>query len=159
MKKGLTLGGEQALTEVLNPLQAELQLTVDLEATTAKRYGLKLENELGEYLSVAFNPLSGNLEVDRTHSRQDKFEENFFKRVHTVPLEFQKQSLELQILIDAASIEVFVDGGARVYSGIFFPTKDYQSLSLFAEAGKWHLEKLAGFDLAGIWERERDPTP
>ena len=60
--------------------QTELDLTINLKETTAKSFGVKLQNDLGENIIIKFDKKEGKIVVDRTNSRKDKFSDDFFKK-------------------------------------------------------------------------------
>jgi fructan beta-fructosidase len=131
--------------------QTELAFTVDLKKTTANSFGIKLQNDLGEHLLVNFNKEKGTLEVDRTNSSKDKFSEDFFKNIHSAPLDFGKKNMDVRIIIDAASIEIFINDGELNFTSIFFPTKNFETISYFAKNGNWNIKNAKVYPLKSIW--------
>ncbi|SDZ68476.1 levanbiose-producing levanase [Evansella caseinilytica] len=51
------------------------------------------------------------------------------------PFDTSKQQVQLKILVDKTSIEVFVDDGQFTHSNLIFPRADDQGITLFTEGG------------------------
>lgn len=131
--------------------QAEVDLTIDLQKTTASSVGLTLENDLGESVNISIDTRSSELIVDRTQSRKAQFSPDFFKQKHRAPIDLDRELLHLQVLIDVASVEIFVNEGEASFTSIFFPTEDFNQLSLVTEDGTCHISQAAVYPLASIW--------
>ena len=72
---------------------------------------------------------------------------------HTAALKPRKGRIELQILIDKASIEIFGnDGVMYMPMGMILPD-DNKSLELFVKNGEIHLNTLNVFELKPIWKK------
>ncbi len=132
--------------------QAELNLTVDLKKTTANSFGIKLQNGVGENLLIQFDKKAGKMFVDRTNSGKDKFSEAFYKNVHAAPIDFDKAELDIQLIIDAASIEIFINDGALNFTSIFFPSEDFNTMALLANNGSCTIKNGAIYPLNGVWD-------
>jgi fructan beta-fructosidase len=134
-----------------DPSQCELDLLVDLEKTTANQFGMELSNELGERVIITIDKEKNVLTVDRTESSKNKFSEEFYHKVHTAPITLGEHDLDLTIFLDASSLEIFADNGVLNFTDIFFPTKKFNSLSLFSNNGELVLKKGDIYSLKGIW--------
>ncbi|SOE23615.1 fructan beta-fructosidase [Spirosomataceae bacterium TFI 002] len=162
-KEFLALRGETTTLDVMNiteekllegnfkASQSELNFTIDLKKTTANTFGLKLQNDLGENLLVKFDKTKGKMYVDRSNSSKEKFSEDFFKKDHSAPINFGKEKLNVRMIIDAASIEIFINEGEVSFTSIFFPTKKFDTMSLFAEKGTWSINNTKIYALNSIW--------
>ena len=142
---------EKVLEGNFSASQTELELLVDLKKTTANSFGLKLQNDLGEHVSIKFDKGAGKMFVDRTNSRKDKFSEAFYKNVHAAPIDFGKEKMDIRLIIDAASIEIFIDNGALNFTSIFFPSEKFNNISLLANDGVFSLDKAEIYPLKSIW--------
>jgi len=70
-------------------------MTIDLKQTTAKSFGIKLQNGVGENLLIQFDKEDGKMFVDRTNAGKDKFSDAFYKNVHAAPIDFTKAELDI----------------------------------------------------------------
>lgn len=64
--------------------------------------------------------------------------------------------LQLEILLDRSSIEVFVNGGRVVLSSCIAPLKDAENLVLYTSGGELLVENLDIFTMKSIWETEKE---
>ncbi len=144
---------EMVLDGLFSASQSELNLTVDLNKTTAKSFGIKLENDVGEYLLVKFNNSEGTMYVDRTNSRKNKFSDEFFKNIHSAPIDFEAEKMNIRLIIDAGSIEIFINDGAVSFTSIFFPSKVFDTISLFANDGTCTIINSKIYSLNSIWNK------
>ncbi|MEM6320873.1 MAG: glycoside hydrolase family 32 protein [Bacteroidota bacterium] len=147
----LNITDQQKLNGTLAATPSELEIEVDLTKTTASTFGLELKNDKGENLMVTFHPQEGAMLVDRTNSSRDKFSDDFFKSVHSAPVNFNAETLQLQVYIDIASIEIFVNDGELCFTEIFFPTVPFDNLSFFAKEGTCAVNRSSFYALKSIW--------
>ena len=148
----MSITKEKALDGSFSASQCELDLNVDLMNTSATSFGLRLSNDLGETLLVKFDKTDGRMYVDRTNSSKNKFSKEFYEKVHFAPIDFGKDKMELRLIIDAASIEIFINEGELSFTSIFFPTNNYDSISLFANEGAWSISESKIYSLKGVWK-------
>ena len=147
----LNITEEKVLEGSFSASQAELDLTIDLKQTTANTYGIKLQNGVGEYLLIQFDKKKGKMFVDRTNAGKDKFSDEFFKNVHSAPIDFNQEKMDVRLIIDAASIEIFINDGALNFTSIFFPSEDFNTISLLASNGIFSISNGEIYALNGIW--------
>jgi fructan beta-fructosidase len=114
-------------------LQHSMELTFELNKSTASEVGFVLSNDLNEKLVVGFDLKNNKCYVDRTNSGKKDFSK-VFAAVHKADYAFGDK-LTMKVLIDRASMELFVDEGKLAMTEIFFPNKDFDKISLF-EKGK-----------------------
>ncbi len=150
----LEISNERLLKEFQKVTQAEMVVNVDLRKTDSDSFGIKLSNDLGENLVIEFDKTTNQMSVDRTNSNVAKFSEEFYGKVHRAPVDLSTETLELQIFIDVASVEIFVNEGELCFTGIFFPTKDFESISLFSKNGKCNISESKFYSLNSIWNTE-----
>ena len=148
----LSITEEKILEGPFSTSQSEIELTVDLEQSTANSFGIKLSNSLGENLSIKFNKVAGQMFVDRTNSRKNKFSDEFFKNIHSAPIDFDKDRMDIRLIIDVASIEIFINDGAISFTSIFFPTEKFDALALFAENGNCQFNNTKIYALDSAWQ-------
>ena len=151
----LSIVGEQDIAGQFAPSRCELLLQTDLEATTAALFGLTLSNGAGERLILGLDRENNQIWIDRRDSGPTGFSADFFRGPHTAPLEMDGSEMDLRILLDAASIEVFAVEGRLNITEIFFPSEPFDTLTIWAEGGSWQLRSGEVFALDGIWEKPR----
>jgi fructan beta-fructosidase len=77
-------------------------------------------NEVNERIQIGLDGPANELFVDRTQAGSHTFSATF-AGVHRAPRASSSATLELMVFLDAASLEVFADGGTTCMTEIFFP--------------------------------------
>ena len=103
----------------------ELQLTWDLTASNAERYGISLATGLSIYVDNQSNRLF----LERSYP------EFKIEGVRSVPLS-DTGTLSLQIFIDRSSVEVFVNNGEYCLSSRIYPDEKQKNIAVFANHGR-----------------------
>ena len=125
---------------------ARLSLTSDkLEPFT-----ITLSNDLGEKVVIGYDKASNHYFIDRTNSGKVSFEKGFAAR-HTAPRFSSKDNVDLTLIIDNASVELFADNGLSVMTEIFFPNTPYTNIALNA-ADNFQIKTLQYNKLTSIWK-------
>ncbi len=131
----------------------EMKLTLD--AGTADDFGVKVRTGGDEQTRIGYDTGSETLYVDRTLSGEVDFHERF-ATISEAPLQLNDGSLELHILVDWSSVEVFADGGRKVFTTRIFPNSDSQGIALYSEGGEATLNDLDFWSLNSIWEQVKN---
>jgi len=105
-------------------------IRADIDLGQASRIGIKIRGESLEY-SV----------TDRRLSCLGQ----------SAPLDLIKDSLQLQILVDRSSLEVFANGGRISMSTCFLPRQRENPIELSAQGGPANIRKLTVHSLRSIW--------
>lgn len=120
---------------------------VDLTSATRKLYGparLKIKfnkltdiavtvsNSLHQKLVIGFDRNKNQYFVDRTQSGKVDFQKDFAAK-HTAPRFVNNQPIDLTLIIDNASVELFADNGSTVMTAVFFPDKNYTDIKIDAK--------------------------
>ncbi|MGW7640320.1 glycoside hydrolase family 32 protein [Streptomyces decoyicus] len=128
--------------------EVEAELTA---ADGAQRFGLEVRVGNGHRTRVGYDVGSGELYVDRTASGVINFDENF-PGVHRAPLTLPEDGkLQLHILVDASSVEVFAQGGRVCLTDQIFPGAEDTALQAFADGGTARIEELVARKLRSAW--------
>ena len=126
-----------------------IPLRLNLELNEVESFSLTLSNDLGEKLVVGYDKGLKQYFIDRTHSGKTDFQKDFAAR-HVAPRLIDHQKMDLSIIVDESSIELFADGGLSVMTSIFFPGKPYNHLEI--ENGKnLVFRKFEYIGMQSIW--------
>ncbi|MCJ8007574.1 glycoside hydrolase family 32 protein [Lederbergia wuyishanensis] len=98
-------------------------------------------------VEILFDRKSSELNIDRRKSGNVSFSEEF-PSVDTMPLQ---EIYDFEIIIDCASIEIFLNGGSSVMTEILFPNEDYTSLQVSVKDGNATLKNVSVYKLNSIW--------
>ena len=120
---------------------AEFKLTAQ-----AEHFGFRIRAGSGEATTIYYSAITKTLTIDRSHSGQVDFHENF-PGIHSAALSPINEKIRLQIFVDTSSVEIFANGGLLVFTECIFPAERSQGLELFVEGGEVFLESLDIFHL------------
>lgn len=109
---------------------AQLTLTSD----SLESFSVVLSNKAGEKILIGYDKTRNDYFIDRTASGKIDFEKGFAAR-HTAPRLAVDGRLHLTVLIDAASVELFADGGLSVMTAIYFPHENFTDIRLVSANG------------------------
>ncbi len=126
---------------------ARLQLTSD----QLKDFTLTLSNDAGEKVIVGYDKAGNNYYLDRTTSGKVSFEKGFAAK-HTAPRFSGKSNMDMTLIIDQSSIELFADNGLTVMTQIFFPNAPYNKLTL-QSTDHFMVKSLQFNSLKSIWTK------
>lgn len=108
-----------------------LEATFRLEGTTATRFGIRVYGGSGAPVSIGYDLVREELYVEGVYAWQTAGS----TAAQVVPMTLRHGLLQLQILVDTASVEVFADGGRVVLTNQVFPDSECAGVELFAEGG------------------------
>jgi fructan beta-fructosidase len=115
------------LTEKTGKHDGPATLTINADKITD--FSITLSNEQGQKIIAGYDKSGNNYFIDRTASGKINFEKGFAAR-HTAPRLSGKEGIDLVLVIDNASIELFADNGLTVMTGIFFPDKPFSKITV-----------------------------
>ena len=136
-----------ALNNRIGKLEGPLKLS--LNSDKIEDFSVTLSNDAGEKVIIGYDKAAGNYFIDRTSSGKVSFQRGFAGR-HTAPRLAAKEAMDMTLIIDDASVELFADGGLSVMTSIFFPNTPYNHLSLQA-ADNFKISSLQYNKLKSIW--------
>jgi fructan beta-fructosidase len=87
--------------------------------------------------------------IDRTHSGKIDFEKSFAGKV-VAPRISDKKGIDITLVMDEASIELFADKGLSVLTNVFFPGKGFNKTEMQSEH-LLRLQKMEYTPYKSIW--------
>ncbi|MDU1847884.1 MAG: glycoside hydrolase family 32 protein [Niallia nealsonii] len=114
-----------------------LEIILSLKNMNANKYGLTIEHTDSQYTTITIYAKENVLYLSREKSGVVDFSDNFPK-LQRIRLKDSNQ-LQLRIIIDSSSLELFIDGGEQALTSLIFPDKVSKRIALFAEEGKVNL--------------------
>lgn len=124
---------------------------INLHFAEAKDFSFLLSNDLGEELIIGYDKNNNQYFIDRAKSGKIDFQKDFADR-HVAPRLTGNTSMNISLVLDASSVELFADEGLAVMSSVFFPNKTFNQLHLQSSDGLL-LKKLEYIKLKSIWEQ------
>jgi fructan beta-fructosidase len=129
----------------------ELELELESADGTPLDVALELSNAQGNRYQIGCNTASRQYYADRRQSGKQAFSEKFAGNVATAPRISDDKIVRLRFFLDAASAELFADGGATVMTDVFFPESTFTKLRLLTKKGKIRLIRAQAYTLKRIW--------
>ncbi len=123
---------------VLNLQEQELYVSaIDLTASLRNAGGvtIALENGKGQQLVAGYDALQGKLFIDRTKAGLSDFDSTF-ARIHSMDVPKLVDQVELQLIVDKSSVEVYFNKGRGVMTDLCFPDAGWNTLRFSTPAGK-----------------------
>lgn len=128
----------------------ELKLNQNSEFGDSNDFGLKISNSDNEYVLAGYDASLQKVYVDRSHSGNTDFSPKFTGKLYA-PVKIENGILKLHLFIDLTSIELFAQDGQTVMSDIFFPTQNFDKISLYANHGHIRIVSCKVYQLKSIW--------
>ncbi|HXA43923.1 MAG TPA: glycoside hydrolase family 32 protein [Candidatus Angelobacter sp.] len=100
---------------------------------------------------IGINRNDGTVFVDRRHSGNVSFNPKF-PGVYSAPLPVRGGAVKLHVFVDACSVEVFVNGGERVFTFLAFPPPESRAVALFAGNPRAKIDSIKAWTLNSSWK-------
>jgi fructan beta-fructosidase len=151
------LSGINEIEEIRNFTDAQYEIRLTFKLSNGSQFGLAsdigfiLGNSIGQKVVAGYNTADNYIYVDRKQSGKSEFSD-MFAGIHTATMnQDPAELLTMHAFVDKASIELFVNQGARLMTEVFFPDEDFNQLRLFASNGNVKLESAIIYQLRSIW--------
>lgn len=132
-------------------------LTFELEATLQpgieRSAGFRIRTAKDEFLEVGYDRHFAGVYVDRNKSGNVSFHDSFAGR-HTAPARLIDGSIELRIIVDRSTIEVFINDGESVISDRFFPTTRQPVIEAFVGGPSAQIVDVILHRQKSVWNRD-----
>jgi fructan beta-fructosidase len=114
---------KKAFTEIMSK-ENVIPNRIDLKEMKAVDFEIILSNTFNEKLVVGYHADKKQFYIDRTKAGVSNFNDGF-AAVAVAPRHSFATNMDLSILLDKTSIELFADGGRTVMTTLFFPVNPY----------------------------------
>lgn len=128
---------------------AKVPCRIDLATEAAKSFTVTLSNKKGEAVVIGYDKGANEYFIDRTQSGKKDFNKDFAAK-HKAPRFSKSANMNLSLLIDLSSVELFADDGLSVMTALFFPNEPYDKIQVQSTEGIV-FKKLAYTPLKSIW--------
>ena len=156
MDSEIIIVNSEVVSEDVQPLgnATKTELTFDLNATTANKFGFELVNIEGEVYQFGYDKDRSILFSNRIYAGEHSFSDDFGKVLHIAPYTTDKGLMTFEVYLDRASVEVFVNNGERVVTELVFPSAPFTSASVFFTEGDAEVVALKNTPLKSIWSNQ-----
>jgi len=125
------INSEEEKTFAVDQSSVEIVLTIDNH--NAKQFGIVLSHTERKKTVLSIDTETNRLTLDRRNSGQITFSENF-SNYQELNLHATNQ-VNLRIIVDSSSIEVFINEGTYALTSLIYPDKVCEEIALFAFGG------------------------
>ncbi|MCB0372685.1 MAG: glycoside hydrolase family 32 protein [Muricauda sp.] len=149
LMEGFTVGAHQTESRRIEGLnQSSLLLT-----SGSKDFSITLKNKLGETVAMSMDSKKNQFALDRRNSGQVDFQEAFGNKIHIAPTHLlEGDSVEVKILVDQSSIEIFVNGGLLTMTEQLFPNAPFDTLIIENKDQKTEIEVSNVKKMESVWQ-------
>lgn len=115
------------LTSKIGKLSGPVKL--EMSASQIENFKITFYNLLGDKLILGYDKVTNNYYIDRTVAGKVDFEKRFAAK-HTAARISKNANLQLTMVLDNSSIELFADNGLSVMTEIFFSAQPLNSIRI-----------------------------
>lgn len=146
--------GEVSLLQNVDDKNGMYEIELEIIKPSEGRVELEFFNSAGDLLKVGYDVDQNEYYIDRLTAGTNEFSDKFSSR-HVAPCEYVPDTLDMHLILDVSSIELFADGGKTVMTDLFFPRGIFSDAVL--KTDQWPLKVFRGrvYGLKGIWQQER----
>ena len=101
-------------------------------------YTFSFFNHIGDSLKFGINNKEKFFFLDRTKSGNLSFSDKFAPIISIAPIKEEFKNIDIRVLLDKTSIEIFYNNGETVMTEIFFPQKPIEAFAVKSE--KFNIE-------------------
>ena len=124
--------------------------TIDI----AQKYGIKLKNKKGEFISIGYDNVDKFFYIDRMNAF-GKMTSKSFATKHSVQYRVDILLVKWRLIIDKSSVEFFADDYKLAMTDTFYPSDDFDTIELFTDIGSINLKSGSITELHPIWENKK----
>lgn len=144
---------EKTIDKLLNENPGAFELTMTIQPNTSDTFGFGFINTKGEHLSFTFDlALNKLLMIDRKEAGNSSFNDKFATEIEA-PL-VRKDEYHVRLLVDKASVELFIDDGEIVSTNLIFPCEIFNTMTFFTPKGIWTAKDIQVYPLKSAMKRQ-----
>jgi fructan beta-fructosidase len=128
-----------------------LPCRLDLSLDKRSQFQVVLSNDKGENLVIGYDKTNNQYFIDRSRSGKIDFQKDFAGK-HVAPRFVKDEKMNMTLVLDVASVELFADDGLSVMTEIFFPTVPFNKMEIQSEETPV-IKKLDYAAMKSIWDK------
>lgn len=121
---------------------SKLDIQFTMKNLKKDNYTFSLSNSSNNKISFGINKKDKYFFIDRRQSGDLSFSDVFAKQISKAPFTEDFDKMDVRVIIDKTSIEVFYNNGKTVMTEIFFPEKPMETFSVTKENFDFTIENL-----------------
>ncbi len=123
----------------LNIEDSIVPASFSMQLSIATDFSITLANSKNERIIVGYEKASNRYFIDRTNSGDTSFSKGFGTKL-SAPRLSDKTEQNLTLIIDQSSVELFGDDGSTVLTSLFFPSENYNRLTVDLKNNKSYIK-------------------
>ncbi len=122
--------------------------------TTSRDFVLSFKNNVPDSLAIVMDGKNNRLTFDRRNSGLTDFAANFASGIQEMPIDHLPEGeVEIRILLDVSSIELFINKGQYVMTNQIFPREAYMTLEFLNNSdAELEIKEFRESAVERIWE-------
>ena len=149
VKKNILVNGATLLSGNWDPSKGQYRL--DLHIAHRKDFFIIFSNEKDQQLVVGYDNTAHQYYIDRSRSGRTDFNKEFPKRYFSTAIG-RSDALDLTLIMDESSLELFADKGLTVMTTIFFPDQPFTMAQVNA-TDNLKIDQVTYTPLHAIWDQ------
>lgn len=121
------------------------------QANLSEKLELHIGNDNSEGVALNWDPSLKEITFDRRKSGLTDFKDNFAGPLQKQNYEPEDKDVEVRMILDQSSIEIFIDKGRYVFTNQIFPTQPYNYMDVETDPNVT-IKKFKHHTLTSIWK-------
>nr|WP_315203552.1 glycoside hydrolase family 32 protein [uncultured Flavobacterium sp.] len=138
----LTIDKETVIVNNSTIDMSRLDIRFTMTGLKEGKYDFILSNKESNEVHFGINKNDKCFYIDRKNASQRTFSDEFAKKISKAPITSDFNSIEVRIIIDKTSIEVFYDNGKTVMTELYFSDKPMESFSIAKADSEFELKNV-----------------
>lgn len=123
---------------------------LDLSQDNLSSFAVTLSNKGGDKLVLGYDKVKNAYYIDRTNAGKTDFADNFGSR-SWAPRLGNSKNMDLQLVFDKSSVELFADGGKTSMTALFFVEDGFSNMEIGSKQSDFKLKNAKIEWINGIW--------
>ena len=145
------MGAVDTISEKISLPKSGLEINLDIERDNELNdFELEFSNPKGEQVLIGLDGRLNQIYLDRDKSGEVDFSRQFGGR-HIGIRQAKNKNLDLILLLDLSSLELFMDDGTLVMTEVFFPSDRYTQLIIRSRTRGIRVKSVQLNRVKSIW--------
>jgi levanase/fructan beta-fructosidase len=141
-KELLTIDKTTVIVDKATLYMSSLDIRFTMNGLKDDNYDFILSNKENNAIHFGINKKDKYFYIDRKNASQTTFSDVFANKISKAPIRADFNSIEVRVIIDKTSIEVFYDNGETVMTEIYFSDKPMESFSIVKSNSNFELKNV-----------------
>ncbi len=121
---------------------SKLDIRFTMNGLKDDNYDFILSNKANNAIHFGINKKDKYFYIDRKNASQTSFSDEFASKISKAPITSDFNSIDVRVIIDKTSIEIFYDNGKTVMTEIYFSDKPMESFKIVKSNSEFEIKNL-----------------